>query len=865
MAPVVLTALATAVIACGDGPSEPVPVASVTLSTNVATIVPAQTLQLTAGVKDASGNALSGRVVTWASSNESRVRVDAGGLLTGVAPGAAQITATSEGKTALVDVTVRDGGLIVPAGGSVSAVNGAVTLLVPAGAISQPTPITVDPAGSPPPDARLVAGAAFEFGPAGTAFAQPVALTLRYSPSGIGNGSPEFALKLYRVVGSAWQEVAGSTVDTEANTVSAPISGFSTYGVLGRHAVDRVTISVPGAPVSVGSTVQLSATVIDVIGNVVTDRAVAWISLHPAVVSVDANGLARGESVGVGTVQVSVEGKQATVELTVVAGGISLAVGESRTFTASQAATIDISGGSTGAEFVMVPFHGSLTPAATVALEFSGTNITGVSGPPLPHIAPATPGALSVANDASLQANATAARLDAELRRMERSVFARRMPSARATYSRRASASLTGTGSLAAVPTVGDVVTYNTSRTACSNPSMRTGTVKVVSTRAVIVADNANPAGGFTDTEYGEIAAQFDNFVHPLIVQNFGGPVDIDANGSRSVIFYTRAVNELTPAGSQSVVGGFFHPRDVFPKVGPDPNSTADDCATSNEAEMFYMLVPDPTGEVNTNVRTKESVRRTTVGVLGHEFQHLTNASRRVYVNNATTFEEVWLNEGLSHIAEELMFYSASGLSPRQNITLTTLRSSQTILDAVNAYQVSNLGRLIEYLEDPEARTPYASDDELATRGATWQLLRYAADRSTTAQQTLWFNLANSRNAGITNFTAVFGGDFAALVRDWATAQYTDDAASPLSPAHQHPSWHYRSVLPALISSTSPPPYPLKTRSVTPGTPLSLTLRGGSAAYLRFGVAGGATGRVTSTSSGAALPPAVSVVLVRVK
>jgi hypothetical protein len=183
---------------------------------------------------------------------------------------------------------------------------------------------------------------------------------------------------------------------------------------------------------------------------------------------------------------------------------------------------------------------------------------------------------------------------------------------------------------------------------------------------------------------------------------------------------------------------------------------------------MFYMLVPDPNGEVNTNVRMKASVRRVTVGVIGHEFQHLINASRRIYVNNATSFEEGWLNEGLSHIAEELLFYSASGLTPRQNITLSNLRSSQTILDAVNAYQVSNFGRLIEYVEDPEARSPYASDDELATRGATCQLLRYAADRSTTSQQQIWFNLVNSRNAGITNFTAVFGGGFQSLVRDWA-------------------------------------------------------------------------------------------------
>jgi hypothetical protein len=544
-------------------------------------------------------------------------------------------------------------------------------------------------------------------------------------------------------------------------------------------------------------------------------------------------------------------------------GVISLAVGEGRTLTAAQAATIEVSGGS-GGEFVLIPFHGSQTPSATVALEFSGTQIIGVTGPPSPQLAPVDEPGLSIERAASLQARAAArARFDGELRRLERDVLARRIPAARAARSLRASASASGSGSLAAVPAVGDPVTYNTSRTSCTGADMRVGRVVAVTTRAVIVADNANPAGGFTDAEYTDIGAQFDSFVYPLDVQSFGAPGDVDANGGRAIVFYTRAVNELTPAGSQSVIGGFFHPRDLFPKTATNP---ADACATSNEAEMFYMLVPDPNGEVNGNKRLKADVLEGTIGVLGHEFQHLINASRRMFVNDATSFEEVWLNEGLSHIAEELLFYSASGLAPRQNITLAQLVQPGPVNAAVNAYQIDNFGRLLEYLKDPEGRSPYATDDELATRGATWQLLRYSADRSTTPQQTLWFNLVNSQTAGIANFTAVFGGQFIALVRDWATAQYTDDAVSPLLAAYQHPSWHYRSIMPRLVANTNPPPpYPLKTRTLVAGTPLSLTLKGGSAAYLRFGVAAGATGTITPTSSGAALPAAVSLTVVRTR
>jgi hypothetical protein len=547
-------------------------------------------------------------------------------------------------------------------------------------------------------------------------------------------------------------------------------------------------------------------------------------------------------------------------------GVIVLNVGEGRTLPASQAATIEVSGGSAGEEFVLIPFYANQTPTATVALEFSGTQITGVAGPPLPQVAPATSGGLSLGGPTSL-ANAIArARFDGELRRLERDVFSRRIPAARAARALRASASAAGAGSLAAVPAVGDQMMLNVNakpQQACSSPDIRTGTVEAVTQFAVIVADNANPLGGFTRTEYAEIGQEFDVRVQPVLTQNFGLPSDIDISGGRSVIFYTRAVNEMTAAGSQAVIGGFFHPRDLFPKVGPDPNTGNDDCATSNEAEMFYMLVPDPGGVVNANIREKVDVRRTTVGVLGHEYQHLINASRHI-ANDAPAFEEVWLNEGLSHIAEELMFYSVSGLTPRQNITLAQLRSSQTILDAVNAYQVSNFGRLIEYLENPEARSPFAGDDELATRGATWQLLRYAADRSPTSEQTLWRNLANARTLGIANFTAVFG-DFFPLVRDWATAQYMDDALSQTAATFRHPSWHYRSLLPTLINRDNPPPYPLTTRTLVAGTPLPLTLNGGSAAYLRFGVAGGATGRITPTSSGAAPPAAVSFTVARTK
>jgi hypothetical protein len=64
------------------------------------------TVQLTATPKDAAGNALTGRAVSWATSDAAVATVNASGLVSGVAAGAATITATSEGESGTAQVTV---------------------------------------------------------------------------------------------------------------------------------------------------------------------------------------------------------------------------------------------------------------------------------------------------------------------------------------------------------------------------------------------------------------------------------------------------------------------------------------------------------------------------------------------------------------------------------------------------------------------------------------------------------------------------------------------------------------------------------------------------------------------------------------
>jgi len=83
-----------------------VPVATVTLSPTAINLQIGQTSQLTVTLKDANGNVLTGRTVTWSSDNGSVATVSGTGLVTAAGVGTATITATSEGKSGTASVTV---------------------------------------------------------------------------------------------------------------------------------------------------------------------------------------------------------------------------------------------------------------------------------------------------------------------------------------------------------------------------------------------------------------------------------------------------------------------------------------------------------------------------------------------------------------------------------------------------------------------------------------------------------------------------------------------------------------------------------------------------------------------------------------
>jgi len=101
-----LTAMAL-LVDCGDPTPPPAPVASVEVTPAAVGVLIGQTVQLTARVKDAAGNELAERPVTWTSGAPARATVSPTGLVTGLALGdTVVVTATSESKSGGATITV---------------------------------------------------------------------------------------------------------------------------------------------------------------------------------------------------------------------------------------------------------------------------------------------------------------------------------------------------------------------------------------------------------------------------------------------------------------------------------------------------------------------------------------------------------------------------------------------------------------------------------------------------------------------------------------------------------------------------------------------------------------------------------------
>jgi hypothetical protein len=263
-----------------------------------------------------------------------------------------------------------------------------------------------------------------------------------------------------------------------------------------------------------------------------------------------------------------------------------------------------------------------------------------------------------------------------------------------------------------AAPVVGDVVNINVpdasgSGSLCSNFFQTQATVASISQKAILMVDtlDGNPALLFNQAQMDSITGEFDTITYPTDVAYFQTPSDIDGNG-KVIILFTGQINKLTPPGtSGGFVGGFFFAGDLFPPVD---NGQLQGCAESNQAEIFYVLSPDPTGRFG-NIRTTSSVRQGTRGTIAHEFQHMINAGNRIPNPLATEFESTWLDEALAHFAEDAVGRVKRGFGDLQTLTFSDVlpcNAPCSERDDFNAFFFQNLARLTDWMDKPDQFSP---------------------------------------------------------------------------------------------------------------------------------------------------------------
>ena len=606
------------------------------------------------------------------------------------------------------------------------------------------------------------------------------------------------------------------------------------------------TVVVTSTPtqIAVGETAQASAVVRDQNGNPLSGKSISWISLNPTIASVTGAGVIRGVAPGTATIQGSVDGITGGAAVQVVApanvcasgpASLALVVGEARVLNVLETqGCVRVMSTATQSQYVVIAANTNAVPDAlpTFVLR-SELNANTPSGNLLASPARIAASLFVAPRNPVLDLQSG---FETQLRQIERSLD---LPKAQRAY---ADGSLARgprySVAAAAIPSVGDKLQFKVPKS-CSDFKTITATARRISNRAIIFTDDAAPAGGFSDTELQEIASEFDTLIYPTDVDYFGTPLDLDEN-SRIIILYTPEVNRLTPAGNpDGFVGGFFFAGDLFP---------AAQCPQTNRAEVFYVLAPDPNGVINGNRRTTAQVRQGTRGTIAHEFQHMINASERIRHPITTELESVWLDEALSHFAEDLNGRVLRGLNETGNYTFEQLTIQSQQVNDYNAFFYQNFARLARYLQNPAVAAPTSrfADSSLAARGAAWSLLRYAADHHAPAGDIKAFikSLVPGPDTGVVNLRTKAGNvSFDSLTTGWMLANIADDAGiAGLAVKHTYKTYNMRNNVSR--ANTPNQGFPLVPVQLD-ASPYSATLqvRSASGSYFRFGHAAGSDPR----------------------
>jgi hypothetical protein len=265
-----------------------------------------------------------------------------------------------------------------------------------------------------------------------------------------------------------------------------------------------------------------------------------------------------------------------------------------------------------------------------------------------------------------------------------------------------------------------------------ANFTVVTGHLRYEGTHTLLYVDERTLPSILSDEEAEEIGQAFDASIYGIDRDAFGNESDINGDGKVAILM-TEEVNDL-PEAPGSIILGFFLPNDLIPNyVSP---------GVTNGMEIFYTMVPDPAiGGVDWKTRSIQSIK----GTLAHEFQHMIMFNYRVLVYGkgylGNYMEELWINEALSHVAED-----------------------------INDYDADNIARANLFLDNTgNTKLTFLNDDNLANRGAVYLFLRYLGDQF---GESIFRSLVQTKETGVENVEAVTGLNFLELFADWSAALY---------------------------------------------------------------------------------------------
>jgi hypothetical protein len=271
--------------------------------------------------------------------------------------------------------------------------------------------------------------------------------------------------------------------------------------------------------------------------------------------------------------------------------------------------------------------------------------------------------------------------------------------------------------------------------------------------------DSGSDTTAFSDEQLSALSMLYDRDLYGAAVNAFGADPDLDGNG-RIIVLFSPVINRMSRAEDcllRGYVTGFVYPVDQLER---DPNS--------NRGEIFYGFVPDPLGKFSCP-HTEAEVIRVLQPTFLHEMQHLISFNERVLARGAPA-EELWLNEGLSQMAEELGSRLFEARYPAPAGRSSTQQLFPDSAAPFIAPQMLNAYVYLFFALD-NSLTSYEAHGSFEERGGTWLFLRWLADQKGDG---ILRRLVQGSRRGVENVETVTGEKFGALFGDFGLALLAD-------------------------------------------------------------------------------------------